>query len=200
MNAKNLLLVLTFAGLAAPLAQAQLDITISGDIILGRRPPPPPPEVVVVVDDGPRTPPPWVRSRWYQRNQEYYYYPGYDVYYRPADRVWFYQDRGQWRNGRSLPPGYRVEFDRSITISMATDRPYQFHQQVVTRYPSNYFGTKVRLRHDDRRNDGDNRGRDRDHDGRDRDGDGRDRDRDDRRSDRDRNDDDKDKSRDRGRN
>jgi len=161
MKTKYLVLVFCATGLAATLARADLDITISGDIILGRRPPPP--VVVVVVHDTPPGPPSWAARRWYQRNQEYYYYPGYDVYYRPADRVWFYQDRGQWRNGRNLPPGFRVAFDRSITLTMATDRPYQFHQQVVTRYPANYFGTKVRLRNDNRHDqDHDNRGRDKD--------------------------------------
>jgi len=191
MKPTHFLLALTCAGLAAPLAQAQLDVTISGEIILGRRPPPPPPEIVIVVDDGPREPPPWTHRRWYQRNQEYYYYPGYDVYYRPADRVWFYQDRGQWRYGRRLPQGIRVEFDRSVIVTMATDRPYQFHQQVVVRYPSDYFRARVRLR-DDHRRDRDNDNRDRDRDDR------RDRDKDDHRSDRDR--DDRGKSKDRGRN
>ncbi len=188
MKPKHLLLTLTLAGFAVPLAQAQLDINISGDIILGRRPPPPPPDVVIVVDDGPREAPPWTHRRWYQRDQEYYYYPGYDVYYRTADHVWFYQDRGQWRYGRNLPPGFRVEFDRSVRLTMATDRPYVYHQQIVTRYPRDYFRTKVRLR-DDHRNDRDNDSRGRD--------DHRDRDKDDHRPERR---DDDGRSRDRGRN
>ena len=161
MNIKYLVLALSVAGVAAPLAQAQPSISISGEILLGRRPPPPPPEVVIVVNDGPAGPPEWSHHRWYQRNQEYYYYPGYDAYYRPADHTWFYQDRGQWRNGRNLPPGFRIDFDRSVTISMATSQPYLFHRQVTTRYPYNYFGTKVRLRSDNR-NDRNNDRRDRD--------------------------------------
>ena len=196
MNIKHLVLALSVAGLAAPLAQAQLNVSISGDILLGRRPPPPPPEVVVVVNDGPAGPPEWSHHRWYQRNQEYYYYPGYDAYYRPADRVWFYQDRGQWRNGRNLPPGFRIDFDRSVTVSMATSQPYLFHQQVTTRYPGNYFGTKVRLRNDnrnDRNNDGHGREKD-DHKA------GRDREDNDHKSDRDRENDDHGKPGDRGRN
>jgi hypothetical protein len=169
MKTKTILLTLTLAALTAPAAQAQnLDITISGDIRLGRRPPPPPPPVVVIVEDtGSWGPSPWERGRWYQRRQGYYYYPGGDVYYRPADQVWFYQERGQWRSGRNLPDWVRIDFHHNIVLTMATNRPYAFHQQVVTRYPSNYFGTRVRLRDDDRQNRG-NSDHGRDHRGNDR--------------------------------
>jgi hypothetical protein len=98
--------------------------------------------------------------------------------------MWFYQDRGQWRSNRRLPDSIRVDFNQSVTLSMYTDRPYTHHQQVTTRYPSNYFGARVRVRDDDRHdrdNDG-NRGRgndrDRDHDNRDNDNRGKDKDRD----------------------
>lgn len=193
MKIKLTTLVLTLTGFTAPVLQAALpplpplpNVTINADIRLGHRPPPPPPAVVVVTADvRPRGQLVWERRSWYQRPQSYMYYPGYDVYYRSSDRMWFYQDRGQWRSTRNLPNGIRIDFNRSITLSMATDRPYQFHQQVSTSYPSNYFGTRVRLRdndHDGRDSDGDGRDRDKDrkrgndNDGRDSDGDGRDKD------------------------
>lgn len=167
MKTKLFLFALTAAALLAPAARADgLDITITGDIRLGRRPPPPPPPVVVVVpDQEPRGPSPWERGRWYQASHGYYYYPGGDVYFRPADRVWFYQERGRWRSGRNLPEYVHVDFNRSVSINMATDRPYTFHQHVVTRYPANYFGTRVRIRDDERHDrDHDNRRHDRDRD------------------------------------
>lgn len=176
-----LTLGLGLAAGAAPAAGADLIDNLMVDIRLGHRPPPPPPAVVVVVPEERHGPDRWEqRARWYQRNQGYYYYPGADVYYRQSDHVWFYQARGRWRSGRNLPEGIRIDFNRSVTLNMYTDRPYTYHQQVVTRYPSNYFGTRVRLRDDDRRdhdrrNDNSRRGNDRD--GRDSDGDGRDRDR-----------------------
>lgn len=163
MKTSLILLTLTLAAITAPAAQAQsLDISIVGDIRLGRRLPPPPPQVVVIVEDtGPQGPSPWERSRWYSRPQGYYYYPGGDVYYRPADHVWFYQQRGQWRSGRNLPDWVRIDFNHNIVLSMATGRPYTYHRQVVARYPSNYFGTRVRVRDNDRRDrDNDNHGRD----------------------------------------
>jgi len=173
MKTKIILLTLTLAAITAPAARADLLDNIIVDIRLGRRAPPPPPAVVVVVEDSDhdhRGSSEWERRHWYQRQQGYYYYPGGDVYYRQADHVWFYQERGRWRSGRNLPDYIRIDFNRSVTINMATDRPYMYHQQVVARYPSNYFGTRVRLQDDDRRGRGDDRrdhDRDRDHENRD---------------------------------
>ena len=180
MNKKLILLTLTLAAITPATWADGLDLTLTGDIRLGRHPPPPPPPVVVVLPDHePSGPVPWERGRWYQRSKDYYYYPGGEVYYRPADHVWFYQERGQWRSGRHLPEHVNINFNHSITINMATDRPYRFHQQMVARYPSNYFGLRVRLRDDDRPDRSNNN---RDHD--------------DRRPDRDRQDDRHDKAKD----
>ena len=165
-----LALALAVGGAASARADQIFDVNIAADIRLGRRPPPPPPPVVVVIEEpAPRGPAPWERARWYQRNQGYYYYPGGDVYYRPDDHVWFYQERGEWRTARNLPEFVRVDFNHSITLTMATDRPYIYHQQVVARYPANYFGVRVRLRDEGPRNrDDDHRGPDRDKDDHDR--------------------------------
>jgi len=39
----------------------------------------------------------------------------------------------------------RADFNRSITLTMATARPCSiYREQVVTRYPANYFGARVR--------------------------------------------------------
>lgn len=175
MKTKILLLALALVAVPATALQADLIDNLSVEIRLGHRAPPPPPAVVIVVEDSHHSgPPPWERSRWGRRSQAYYYYPGTDVYYRPSDRVWFYAERGRWRYGRNLPDSLRVDFNRSVTLSIGGSRPYDYHQQVVARYPANYFGTRVRLRdddrHDNRRDDDrrdDNRGNDRDRDRRD---------------------------------
>lgn len=167
MNPKLLLPLLLAAAALAPAARADLDVTISADIRLGRALPPPPPDVVVVEDVGPPAPPPWVATHWYRRTHAYYYYPGCDVYYRPDTRMWFYLDGGNWRVGARLPDSIRVDFSRSVSLSLETDRPYVYHQKVVAYYPPNYFA-KVRFRndHDNRRDDrrdhdrDDDRGRD----------------------------------------
>jgi len=181
MSPKILLLAIVVAAIPVVGVRADLIDNLTIDIRLGRRTPPPPPAVVVVVPDNDRRgPDQWEQHhRWYQRSQAYYYYPGDNVYYRQSDRVWFYLDRGQWRSGRNLPEYVRIDLNRSVILTMFTDQPYTYHSQVTARYPSNYFGTRVRLRDDDRHEDRhDNRKRDNDHDGRDKDHDGRDQDKD----------------------
>jgi hypothetical protein len=141
----NLLVLLALATALVPVARA-IDVNISAEIRLGRAQPPPPPEVIIVEDSRPPGPPPWAPAHGFRRNHDYYYYPGADVYYRPADRTWFYLDGGDWRFGVNLPTNIHVDFDRSVSLSMETDRPYQFHEKVRTYYPRDYFVTKVRVK------------------------------------------------------
>lgn len=149
-----LLLTLAVASLA-PAARAQLEVGLAAEIRLGRALPPPPPEVVVVEQPGPAVPPPWTETHWYRRSRAYYYYPGCDVYYRPSDHMWFYLEGGGWRVGTRLPEGIRIDFGRAVSLKLETDRPYLFHEKVVTYYPANYFA-KVKFRNDhDRRHDDD---------------------------------------------
>lgn len=167
MKTKLFLIALTAAAFSASTAWAAgLDITINGDIRLGRRAPPPPPRVEIVVGEpAPSGPAPWERSRWNRRTYGYYYYPGADAYYRVADHVWFYQQRNEWVYSRRLPDFVRVDFDRGVALTMITDRPYTYHEHVVTRYPANYFDRRRHSPDNDRDNrHDDNRHRDRDRD------------------------------------
>jgi len=157
---------LAVIGLAA-LAQADVDIGISADIRIGRAMPPPPPEVVVVEQVGPPGPPPWAASHWYRRSYTYYYYPGGNVYYRPDTRVWFYLDGGAWHANARLPDTVRIDFGRSVPLSLETDRPYVYHEQVAAYYPSNYF-SRVRFKPDHDGRPGDHHDHRDDHDGNDR--------------------------------
>lgn len=122
------------------------DVSIAAEIRLGRVPPPLPPEVVVIEEPAEKGPPPWAPAHGFRRNRAYYYYPGANVYYRPADRRWIYLDGRNWRVGVSLPTSIRVDFDRSVSLKMETDKPYEFHDHVRSRYPAEYFGTKVRVK------------------------------------------------------
>jgi hypothetical protein len=140
------LLLPVFFALLTTQALAGLDISISAEIRLGRVAPPPPPEVVVIEEPAEKGPPPWAPAHGLRRNRAYYYYPGSNVYYRPADRMWIYLDSRDWRVGGSLPTGVRVDFERSVSLSMGTDKPYEFHDQVRSRYPAEYFGSKVRVK------------------------------------------------------
>ncbi len=144
MKAKSLLLPVALV-LAVP-AYPGVDVSLSAEIRLGRAAPPPPPEVVVVEEGGPAGPPPWAPAHGFRRNRHYYYYPGADVYYRPADHTWFYLDGGAWRVSVQLPASVRLDFDRSVALTMETDRPYEYHTHVRSYYPPDYFSRRVRLK------------------------------------------------------
>jgi hypothetical protein len=143
MNTRTILLV----GLVSSLGVAAraVDVSVSADIHLGKVPPPPPPEIVVV-EAGPPGPPPWAPAHGVRHHRSYYYYPGYDVYYRTDDRVWFFLDGGTWRSSVSLPANIRVDFRQAVPLTMETDRPYHYHEKVRTYYPANYFTTQVRMK------------------------------------------------------
>ena len=138
------------ASLALP-ARAEVDVSIAAEIRIGRALPPPPPEVVVVERVGPPGPPPWAEKHWYRRNYAYYYYPECDVYFRPSDKTWFYLDGGDWRVGARLPDNIRIDFGRSVSLTLESDRPYIYHDKVVTYYPRAYFSrVRIKDRHDNR--------------------------------------------------
>ncbi len=147
MNAKSVLLASLVATLLTPAAWAGVDVDVFAEIRFGRALPPPPPEVIILERIGPPGPPPWAQSHWFRRSYAYYYYAGSDVYYRPGDRMWFYRDGGDWREARQLPPGIRVDFSHNVALTLATNRPYLYHEQVVAYYPANYFA-KVKLKRD----------------------------------------------------
>jgi hypothetical protein len=140
-----LLLPFLGAALAVP-ALADLDVTLSAEIRLGKVLPPPPPEVVVIAEPVEKGPPPWAPAHGFRRNRDYYYYPGANVYFRPSDRAWFYLDGGDWRIAVALPTGIRVNFTESVSLTMETERPYEYHAQVREHYPRDYFGKKVRIK------------------------------------------------------
>jgi len=140
----NLLLLLALG--TAPLVHAEIDLTISAQIRLGKALPPPPPEVIVVEQVAPPGPPPWAPAHGFRRSHTYYYYPAAHVYFRPVDRVWFYLEGREWRFGASLPAPVHIDFERSVSLTMESDRPHQFHEKVVAYYPDNYFESKVRVK------------------------------------------------------
>lgn len=151
------ILLLSLATLLAPLARADINI----DIRLGKAPPPPPREVTVIEHVGPTAPPPWADTHRSARAHAYYFYPGSEVYYRPDNHTWFYLEGRSWRSSPHLPDGIRVDFERGVPLSLDTDRPYTYHEKVVTYYPSNYWA-KVKFREEQRRDDRRDDHRDRD--------------------------------------
>lgn len=149
MKAQHRWLLLPFGLALLPFARADVDVSISAEIRLGKVAAPPPPEVVVIDDSGPKGPPPWAPAHGlFKRNRAYYFYPGTNVYYRPSDRMWFYLEGRNWQVGVALPTSISVDFGRCVPLTMETDKPYEFHEKVVTYYPANYFTKKVKLKNE----------------------------------------------------
>jgi hypothetical protein len=134
-----LAIILVLPGLAMAATRAPSEEDPTAEIRLGRVLPPSPPEVTPSPPSDGSNPPPWSTSSWYRRSHDYYYYPGSQVYFRPADRVWFYRANGAWRIGDELPAHVRVDFNRSVPLTIENDRPYVHHDKVIAHYPVNYF-------------------------------------------------------------
>jgi hypothetical protein len=157
MKTLPLLVFVGFVGLSS--LRAAVDISLSAEIRLGKTPPPSPPEVIVIEAPAHRGPPPWAPAHGARRTHAFYYYPGTHVYFRPADRVWFYLEGREWRFGVSLPASVRIDFDRSVSLTMAAERPDAFHDHVKVAYPADYFVTKVRVKEKGDKPDKGNSGR-----------------------------------------
>lgn len=110
---------------------ALADVSVSAVIKIGDVPPPP----TIVVEPAQPGPPPWAPAHGRRAKHAYYYYPGCDVYYRPADRMWIFLDGGKWSVGASLPGTVRLDLSSSISLEMDTDRPYIHHEKVRSFYP-----------------------------------------------------------------
>jgi len=79
-------------------------------------------------------PPPWAPAHGYRAKHSYIYYPVHEIYYEPAQDLWFWLDGGDWRFGLNLPVYYQQYTRGGITIDMDADRPYTYHTHVVQRY------------------------------------------------------------------
>lgn len=80
-------------------------------------------------------PPPWAPAHGRRARYTYRYYPGARVYYEGGRGVYFYYRDGQWQVSATIPVGIRIDVDNFVTLEMDTDRPYEYHDEVVKRYP-----------------------------------------------------------------
>lgn len=80
-------------------------------------------------------PPPWAPAHGY-RAKKYRYYPSAQIYYDTDRGVYFYYRDGSWEVSASLPNRFRVRLSGGhVTLEMDTERPYEYHSEVVERYP-----------------------------------------------------------------
>ena len=80
-------------------------------------------------------PPPWASAHGYRAKYKYHYYPSSYVYYSSERRSYFYQDNRGWRSVYELPSWITIEKDDYVILEMDTHRPYEFHSDVIKKYP-----------------------------------------------------------------
>jgi len=80
-------------------------------------------------------PPPWAPAHGYRAKHRYRYYPGSRVYYEVDKGLYFYYRDGRWTASVSLPSVIRIDVDDYITLEMDSDRPYEYDEEVMRRYP-----------------------------------------------------------------
>jgi hypothetical protein len=80
-------------------------------------------------------PPPWAPAHGYRAKHQYRYYPSSSVYFDVGRVLYFYYCGDRWCVSGSLPGGFQIDWDEYVTLEMDTDTPYEFHREVVRRYP-----------------------------------------------------------------
>lgn len=104
-----------------------------GSVYVGNVPPPPVPAPAPSYDNG--GPPPWAPAHGYRAKHTYRYYPNEGVYFEAKTGAYFYLSDGRWRMSVSLPSSFRITVDNFVTLEMDSDRPYEYHSDVVKKYP-----------------------------------------------------------------
>jgi hypothetical protein len=66
---------------------------------------------------------------------EYYYLPDLEVYYNVPQHRYFYQERGRWISGSSLPSRYRgYDLYNSYKVVVNEPTPYRNHNKYKEQY------------------------------------------------------------------
>ena len=66
---------------------------------------------------------------------QYLYYPVASVYFDKDRRLYFYYDNDQWLESNTLPAYLSKHFGEPVELRMNTLKPYEFHTQVIEKYP-----------------------------------------------------------------
>ena len=104
-----------------------------GGLIIGdqptyrKAPPPPPPRKA--------GPPPWAPAHGHRAKYHYRYYPSSYVYFDTGRGLYFYYDGGDWQASVSLPTWIHIGISDCVTLEMGTARPYEYHHEVIKKYP-----------------------------------------------------------------
>jgi len=65
----------------------------------------------------------------------YVYYRDHDIYFAPESKTYYWQADGKWQSGSALPENHRTYVTSGgVTVELDTDRPYDRHDWVVSKY------------------------------------------------------------------
>lgn len=68
---------------------------------------------------------------------DYVYYADHEIYFRPETKTYYWRENSTWQSGVELPVASRsFVTSGGQTIELDTERPYEQHAAVVTRYAS----------------------------------------------------------------
>jgi len=80
-------------------------------------------------------PPPWAPAHGYRAKHHYYYYPSSYVYFDIDREVYFFLESDEWKLAVTLPGYIKVDIDEQVTLYMDSEKPYEYHMDVVKNYP-----------------------------------------------------------------
>ena len=128
-----IILVIAFGGLVLNNGCQGVGVVVKEEPTYRPGPPPAPPE-----ETGPphgHGPPPWAPAHGYRAKYRYHYYPSSYVYYDLGRKLYFYYDGGNWQLSVSLPASIHIDIGDYVTLEMNTGKPYEYHSEVLKRYP-----------------------------------------------------------------
>ena len=71
----------------------------------------------------------------------YVYYRDHDIYFAPESKTYYWQADGRWTSGSELPMDHRTYVKTGgVTVELDTDRPYDRHDWVVSKYKTSSPG------------------------------------------------------------
>ena len=79
-------------------------------------------------------PPPWAPAHGRRAKYNYRYYPGCQVYFDSGRGLYFWLSGGGWQMGAHLPGSITLG-GRYVSLGMDASKPYDWHAQVLLRYP-----------------------------------------------------------------
>lgn len=75
---------------------------------------------------------------------EYVYYGDHEIYFHPVTKTYYWRENNLWQSGIELPAASRSYITSGgVTIELDTERPYEQHAAVVTRYKTEHPGSNT---------------------------------------------------------